>query len=226
MYCSIAKREMKRRTQNNPRPSGVYKNPKWKHKNNGSQGYELGGEEIVRNLKDKWRLSLYEPSNKNGNKKQWYVCTIGYWDIVDDRYGKDKNNLSGQIRDRLKTIFPEMSESEIDTLCNIIAQKFAPIRESIFKEYQDSEEYYYRLIQELIEQKKREYEVGQKIGLRQPPRLPIPDNKDIALQIIHAGYKKIAPKYHPDTGGDTEMMRQLNEVKERLLHASLSLFQN
>lgn len=40
----------------------------------------------------------------------------------------------------------------------------------------------------------------------------------IAIEIIEAGYRKMAQKYHPDSGGDTVKMKDLNRIKEKLLN--------
>ena len=40
---------------------------------------------------------------------------------------------------------------------------------------------------------------------------------ELVREIISAGYKKQATKYHPDRGGDEKMMKQLNGIKDKLL---------
>lgn len=40
--------------------------------------------------------------------------------------------------------------------------------------------------------------------------------KDFMIEIVKAGYKKLASKYHPDRGGKVEDMQKLNEAKEKL----------
>lgn len=43
------------------------------------------------------------------------------------------------------------------------------------------------------------------------------DNMDqIVREIIEAGYRTLAKKYHPDLGGDTRKMQQLNSTIEKL----------
>ena len=40
--------------------------------------------------------------------------------------------------------------------------------------------------------------------------------KEFMIEIIKAGYKKLASKYHPDKGGKHEDMQRLNKAKEEL----------
>ena len=37
----------------------------------------------------------------------------------------------------------------------------------------------------------------------------------LIAEMIHAGYRTLAKKYHPDMGGNTQQMQQLNEAFER-----------
>ena len=38
---------------------------------------------------------------------------------------------------------------------------------------------------------------------------------DMTLELLKAGYKTLAKKYHPDRGGDTAKMTELNNLKDR-----------
>lgn len=40
---------------------------------------------------------------------------------------------------------------------------------------------------------------------------------ELVRGVISAGYKKMATKYHPDRGGNEEMMKLLNGIKDKLL---------
>jgi hypothetical protein len=44
-------------------------------------------------------------------------------------------------------------------------------------------------------------------------KLPIPTREDI----VRAGYRALAQKHHPDTGGSTEQMVRLNRARDKLL---------
>jgi hypothetical protein len=40
---------------------------------------------------------------------------------------------------------------------------------------------------------------------------------DLKQQVINVGYRALAAKLHPDTGGSPEAMTRLNQVRDRLL---------
>jgi hypothetical protein len=42
-----------------------------------------------------------------------------------------------------------------------------------------------------------------------------PGDEELFAQIFHAGYRALAMRYHPDTGGDAETMRKLNLLAEK-----------
>jgi hypothetical protein len=273
--CSIARQEVKRRTRSNPGPSGVFRRPQWKPRSRGSKEYVMTGDEIERPLKFRWRISLGESGGNGNGRRQWYICTVSYWDVVDDRYGKEKKGkLFFHARKRLEMLFPDRDQAEIRDLLRVIEKRFASIRKSIIAEYQESEEYYFRLIQNLVEQKRRESDrrgngagkgaetrsgsgSGQEkaagnrtqsghhrrpggesgasarggTGRREKARptgadgsaarkaaaaAQGPSDLDMALDLLQTGFRRVAAKYHPDTGGDTDQMQRLNLVRDRL----------
>jgi len=237
---------MKRKTRNNPGPSGIYKGARKTGGKNGKPP-KIEGLEIERALREKWRISLHETTGENGNRrrKQYYVCTVTYWDVVDDRYGgPKKGKLFTHAWSRLAALFPDRDHAP---LRRMILERFASVREQVIRDYQQSEEYYFRLIQNLVERKQKEGggsckrkperpEPAEKTGearrsrnpdqefrVSQPPPGLNGDAKAMALEIIQAGYKKVAAKYHPDTGGDTARMQALNLVRDRLVKLSATL---
>ena len=263
MTCGIVRQEVKRRTRTCPGPSNVFRRPQWKRER-GSAEYVMTGDEIERPLKYRWRIGLTESGGNGTGRRQWYVCTIGYWDVVDDRYGKEKRGtLFSHARKRLETLFPDRDPDDIRELLRIVETRFAPIRKSIIEEYQESEEYYFRLIQNLVEQKRRESDLrdqraknggtaagkagkggsasgdgsgsatsrktesgsfsgengsaGKAAGVARPEAVPeIPGELEMALDMLRTGFRRVAAKYHPDTGGDTHRMQRLNLVRDRL----------
>jgi hypothetical protein len=239
----------------------------------------MTGDEIERPLKYRWRISLSEPGGNGNGRRQWYICTVSYWDVVDDRYGKEKKGkLFYHARKRLEMLFPDRDQAEIRDLLRVIEKRFASIRKSIIAEYQESEEYYFRLIQNLVEQKRRESNrrangkgngsekrsgagdgQGKTAGDRTrsenhrrpggdfgasgrsgpgegterrekarptgaagsaaPKAAAVPQGPsdlDMALDLLQTGFRRVAAKYHPDTGGDTDQMQRLNLVRDRL----------
>ncbi|MCP4104446.1 MAG: hypothetical protein GY749_02760 [Desulfobacteraceae bacterium] len=232
---------MKRRTGNSSAKSGIYKHPRWRPAISGS-GYEITGEEIKRELKDKWQIVLCESYKADGKtkKKQWNIGVVTYWDIVDDKHGKNPGILSQRFRNRIKEHFPGADDAEADNIYRLIQNKIKPVQQDVLKEYHDSEEFYYRLIQNLIEGKKKESDKKKKQenqDTRQEDfntrteknnlfQNSIPNDRELSLEIIEAGYKKIAAKYHPDTGGNKSLMQSLNSVRERLINLSDLLNKN
>jgi hypothetical protein len=43
-----------------------------------------------------------------------------------------------------------------------------------------------------------------------------PADTDLLCELIDAGYRALAKKHHPDTGGEAEAMRRLNRLAEEL----------
>ncbi len=251
MRCSLTRLKIKRRTKKYPRSSGVYKGSKWEPKYPGSSEYTFKGEEVKRDLKEKWRIVLYDSFKENGKikRKQWYVCTITYWDIVDDYFVKSYNGkLLSHAWKRLNELFPDAGEDEKNHLKKIVLSRIEPLRKKVILDYQKSDEYYYRLIQNMVEQKHKESQAkknkktennhkssynenekkserknnkkseNKKKHIRIKKNVYQGNEKEVALEIIRAGYKKMAAKYHPDTGGSTSMMQKLNIVRDRLIN--------
>lgn len=244
MYCSITQQETKRR----PASSGVCKKPKWKPSRKHPGEYEIIGEEIPREARPKWRISIGDTFKDNGRprRKQWYIGTVTYWDIVDDRYGPESGFLEADLAGRVHRHFAGVNGYDCDRVLGLIHEKLGPIREAVLREYQDSDEHYYRLIQDFVARKKRESaarksqkgcrgtgagetsgahsgpddgpRAGRSAGASPRPQTgAAPTGQDLAAEIVRHGFKKIAPRYHPDTGGDPEAMQKLNGVKDRLL---------
>ncbi len=226
MRCSLTRLKIKRRTKKYPGPSGVYKGSKWEPKYPGSSEYTFRGEEVKRDLKEKWRIVLYDSFKENGKikRKQWYVCTITYWDIVDDYFVKShKGKLMNHAWKRLDGLFPDAGEDEKNAIKKIILSRIEPLRKKVLVDYQKSDEYYYRLIQNMVEEKHKESQAKKKSENKNNKKhirrkVCQGNEKEVALEIIRAGYKKMAAKYHPDTGGSTAMMQKLNIVKDRLIN--------
>lgn len=251
LKCTIARQIIRRRTRQYPPPSGVFRGARNGENGLGGRG---AGEEIRRDLREKWRISLSDVIVEGGRRvrRQWPVCAITYWDVVEDRFGDgSRPPLFRHVWDRLAEIFPEAPPERIGEMKDAITMAFMPIRDEVIADYQNSEEYYWRLIQDLVRNRQRaareESSSGEKAGngtssgprnsftgeeagfFRQeeptppprpepppPPRSPKTD-RQMALEIIQAGYKKMAALYHPDKGGDTALMQHLNVVKDRLL---------
>lgn len=51
---------------------------------------------------------------------------------------------------------------------------------------------------------------------RNPKRRDIDTQDRMVRELIEAGYRSLARKFHPDLGGDTTRMQQLNAAMEKL----------
>lgn len=49
-----------------------------------------------------------------------------------------------------------------------------------------------------------------------PSRLPVAVKPDMALEIVRAGRRALASQYHPDRGGDSEIMIAVNATADHL----------
>jgi hypothetical protein len=59
-------------------------------------------------------------------------------------------------------------------------------------------------------------ELNRRAEQHQYRNLPQVNFDSITMEIIRAGYKALAQRYHPDHGGDLAKMQELNAAMERL----------
>ena len=234
MYCSIVQKKMKRK----PPESGVFRDPKIKSTFPDDfdlfDFYIAGKDKIKREAKEKWKI-LLNKSSRRGNKvckKQWYICTVNYWDIVDTKHVR-RDDLWWTLYNhgafgRIHKHLPDLDISERKKIYAIIAKKFEPIQLSVLREYRKSEEYKYRVIQEEMEENHKE-ELKEELRSKKTRQKKAFDSfevasqlddseKPIAIEIVKMGFRKLVFKYHPDIGGDKQKMQDLNRIKNKLLN--------
>lgn len=146
MYCTLVKRKMIKE----PYKSCVYRKIEWKMWGDDPlRGYWDEEDVIKREKKDKWDIILNESYRVDGKvkKKQQHICTVTYWDIVDSWY-------SESIWDRTekKIENPEKYEEVL----NLIYEKFQPVVDQVMKEYEASEEYNYKTINNRLKKEKQQ----------------------------------------------------------------------
>lgn len=139
LYCVIQK--VKNKKQN---PYGAHKEllvDNYSYSNNGGATktkytYKYSSERFERPKLDAYKISIHKSYRENGTvkKKQWVICTMGYYDLLDSWAGD--HLLSSTLRTKLS----EMCISE-EELWEIIYQKLDPIIESVKKEFEQTEEY-------------------------------------------------------------------------------------
>lgn len=97
--------------------------------------YIMSDERFERDIKKAYKISIHHSYRENGKvkKKQWVICTMGYYYIID--YGSWIGDCC-RLEDKLETI--GISEEE---LCDLVYSKLNPLVERIEKEYEQTEEY-------------------------------------------------------------------------------------
>ncbi|MTK13902.1 MAG: hypothetical protein F8N39_18125 [Clostridiaceae bacterium] len=98
--------------------------------------YAYSDERFERPIKDAYKISIHKSYRENGKikKKQWVICTMGYYDLIDSWPGDHV------IRSELENKLSEMGLTE-DELWDIVYKKLNPIEEAIIKEFEVTEEY-------------------------------------------------------------------------------------
>lgn len=160
-----------------------------------------------------YRFYLSERYRENGKVKgkDTHIINLDYIDITKIKV----STLNKVITDALKEK-GLYSENNSD----LIFDKLLDLREKLLKEEAEFQKNEEKRKQKEWEEFNKKYRFnsnnfnnncsGSNIGV-------IDDTtKDFMIEIIKAGYKKLASKYHPDRGGKVEDMQNLNEAKEKL----------
>ncbi len=132
MYCSIIHKKQKRK----PYRSRIFRDARMKDQYSVIE--IVGDDEIKREPRAKWTLLLNKSSRQNGkiHKKQWYIYTIGYWHIVDDKYeGYEDSDMGFAfiVRERIEKHFPDLKAKEIKDIYAKVWAKYDPIRRSVLE---------------------------------------------------------------------------------------------
>ncbi|WP_346877587.1 hypothetical protein [Clostridium sp. UBA5712] len=98
--------------------------------------YSYTGGRFERPIKKAYKISIHHSYRDNGKvkKKQWVICTIGYYSILECWPG------DCIIRSTLNTKLEEMGIDE-DKLWDMVYVKFQPIIDRVTTEYEATEEY-------------------------------------------------------------------------------------
>lgn len=120
-----------------------------------SYGYTYSDERFERPILDAYKISIHHSYRENGKvkKKQWVICTMGYYDFIDSWYGD--RYVSCVLEGKLN----EMGIDE-DTFHKMINAKLEPLVEQIEVEFQQTEEYRVKKEQETILRAHREAEAA------------------------------------------------------------------
>ena len=139
MFCVIQEVQTKKENKN-----GYYKELRVKYmemsvcgKDESHYYYEYGGGRFERTVKKAYRISVHQSYRKNGKvrKKQFAICTVGYYDIADGWF-----SLYDWGYSKVQHAAKELDCPE-DTLYDLINAKLEPLVEAIQEEFYQTEEY-------------------------------------------------------------------------------------
>ncbi len=199
----------------------------------------VDGEPIPRGLKSKINIKLCK-STREGKKvrrKTIIFDSIRYWEVINFLFKVDgyfSSNYLDSVVDKIvskKCISHDMQNSLISDL----EKKINPAIESFKEDYRKSAEFFWfsdnvKLIREKkrkdqrtkeeAEEKAQQREQAEylKNGFSTQPEKIITDTHETEKEIIKAGYKVLAMKYHPDKNGNHEDFIKLGKAKEKLLN--------
>jgi DnaJ-domain-containing protein 1 len=137
MYCVIQEIELKK-----DNPYGAYKELeayKTEFLINGSEyvdyRYRYTGDRFERTIRKAYKISIHHSYRENGKvkKKQWSVCTMSYYDLIEC-------SLYDCGSRRIEKLSKELN-IELDTIYDLINVKLDPLVERVQKEFQETEEY-------------------------------------------------------------------------------------
>lgn len=138
MYCVIQKIQNKRLD-----PNAAYKEILsdeqevfFDFKQRTKYGYLYSYERFERPIRDVYKISIHESRRENGHvkKRQWSICTLGYYDLATSRF---KDLIDPQI---FHSRLLELGITERQLL-EMIHQKLDPIIDVIKAEFEATEEY-------------------------------------------------------------------------------------
>lgn len=94
-------------------------------------------ERFARPIKKAYRISIHVSYRENGNvrKKQYPICTAGYYDLADDRF-----SLYDYGDSKIRMAADDLGVG-VDTVYDVIDVKLMPLRERIWGEFRRTEEY-------------------------------------------------------------------------------------
>jgi len=154
-----------------------------------------------------YRFYLSERYRENGKVKSRDI------QIINFSYAEV---TAGKLSTLNKIITEALEEKGLysENNSDLIFDKLLDLREQILKEEEQFQKNEWERRQKAKEEFNKKYKYnncsGSNIGV-------IDDTtKEFMIEIIKAGYKKLASKYHPDRGGKVEDMQKLNEAKEEL----------
>lgn len=159
MYIVIQK--MRNKKQNRYGAYNMLKAIEFSYSINGSTktqyGYAYSGERFDRPNKDAYKISVHKSFRENGRvkKKQWVICTMDYYSLVDSWPGECIR------QDTLNSKLKQMSIGEAE-LWDLVYEKLQPIIDQVKSEFVQTEEFktiqHHRAILDEYLRNKKEFE--------------------------------------------------------------------
>lgn len=108
-------------------------------------GYRYSDERFERPNTDAYKISIHHSYREDGKvkKKQWVICTMSYYDLLQYWPGDCVN------QNKLNTKLEEMGITE-EELWDLVYAKLDPITEQIKKEFKVTEEYHAKMEQKRV----------------------------------------------------------------------------
>lgn len=168
MFCVIQEVKTHKPSKGEPKRIEAYRNS-WKMNDEEyySYGWRYSEERFERPLKPSYRISIHQSYRENGKvkKKQFVICTAGYYEIAENMFSIFDEWHSKKIA----KIADELSVS-IDDIYDMLDNKISPLEKEIQEEYHKTEEYRTyvknkKIIEEYQSRKhefSKQYEVDQK----------------------------------------------------------------
>lgn len=140
MYCVIQEREIQKANKYGKSKELIIDTTTctFQGKTSTSYNYHKGDKKFIRSIKKTYKISIHESYRDHGvvKKKQWVVCTMNYYDIAEGNiWIQDFMRLS-----RWDKLLKDINISE-DELGDMVYKKLDLLRESIQKEFEQTEEY-------------------------------------------------------------------------------------
>lgn len=228
MYVKVIKKNVVRKP-----PSKVFRNQKPKVMTDGYIYWDKS-DPIPRDNKWKYDFIICESYRENGKvkTKQKHIGTVRYWDIVDGwGHFVFECNIEKHFSD---------DDELYSKAWELIEEKYNPIEQQILTEYEKTEEYkvreYWRKEEKRVSdeiQEQREREEAEKREQEEESKWQyyksyyrqysasistgiVLKNKELANELIKAGFKQLSKKYHPDCSGTDGQFKELNNLKEQL----------
>lgn len=138
MFCVIQKIVNKKQS-----PYGAYKDLTTSsftissnYVNRTKYTYYYSGERFDRPIRDAYKVMIHKSYREGGKvkKKQWVICTMGYYDLLNNWVG---DHITSRV---LEDKLAEM-EIDVDTLWDMVCEKLDPLVERVKAEFSLTEEY-------------------------------------------------------------------------------------